>query len=57
MPKGISDDQIQLAADCMFKKYDLDQDGFLDADEVAMMIQESYHTFGKVKNLSDKKID
>ena len=39
MSGEVSRDQVELAADIIFKKYDFNEDGFLDADEVGSMIK------------------
>ena len=57
MSQTVSEERIQMAADCIFKKYDHDQDGFLDGDEISMMIEESFHHFGKKGKISDNKVD
>ena len=39
MSGKVSREQVELAADTIFKKYDYNEDGFLDADEVSSMIK------------------
>ena len=57
MSKRFLEEKAHLTVDSLFKKYDIDHNGYLGADEVFHMINESREHFGITGKLSLEKVD
>ena len=57
MSKKISADSLQLAAELIMKKYDTDNNGILDADEIYLLIKDSRDALGIKKTIKKEDID
>ena len=50
------EDSIQLAADIIFRKYDLDQNGYLCNEEMAKLIGDAHKAMGVDRKITKKDI-
>ena len=57
MSNKVKDECLEMAADCIFKKYDTDENGYLDADEVYDLIKDSRHMLGIKKKITDDEVN
>ena len=56
MAQKPTDDQLKLAVDAIFKKYDTDNSESLDTQEVKHIINDSFKNMGTSKNASDEEV-
>ena len=49
-----SDDQLRQAIDAIFNKYDTDQSGTLEDNEIFNLINDAFKSLGRTRNVSKK---
>ena len=56
MAQKPSDDQLKLAIDAIFKKYDVDNSGSLDGQQVKNVITDSFKNMGTSRSVTDEDV-
>ena len=51
-----SDDQLRQAIDAIFNKYDVDQSGTLESQQIFCLIRDAFKSLGRNKQVSQQEV-